>query len=377
MANLSVLQAFSDRLQEPSHVQTLRRAAFDQLSEKSEVQLEPALPFILEFQPEDEAAVGRIAITMLGSLDATPAEKNPAMSAMASVLLLSLSTHRHYAYLTGALFLSIPDDVTFQHPLNIRWKSLSSWMAPHLVLQVGERSRIVITEILEGDAAEWSHGTELIIGEEAMVQYVLLQQTSPSTAISAQQRSHIEAGASLTWHIHTLGGKNAEQDVISEAIGNHATSSIQWLFYASEQERYALSCRNIFSSGNGSGEIVMRGVAEDQGHVSCSGMIDIGLEGKGTDTYLTQEVLMLDPTARIDAIPALEIKTNDVKASHSATVAHVTEEDLFYFASRGIDPAEAKGMFVQGFLMDLVEKVPDAELRETVNQVIEKKYVRS
>ena len=66
-------------------------------------------------------------------------------------------------------------------------------------------------------------------------------------------------------------------------------------------------------------------------------MIEIGPEGTGTDACLTQEVLMLDPTAKVDAIPALEIRTNDVKASHSASVSRVTEEDLFYFGSRGLD----------------------------------------
>ncbi len=79
---------------------------------------------------------------------------------------------------------------------------------------------------------------------------------------------------------------------------------------------------------------------------------------------------MLDKTANVDAIPGLEIRTNDVKASHSATVSRVTEEDLFYFRSRGIDPVTARHMFVEGFLYDLAERIYNPDLRERVREVL-------
>ena len=85
---------------------------------------------------------------------------------------------------------------------------------------------------------------------------------------------------------------------------------------------------------------------------------------------------MLDPTSKVDAIPALEIKTNDVKASHSATIARVTEEDLFYFGARGIAPAEARRMFVLGFLGDITQRITSDEEREAIIAVIEAKYQR-
>ena len=83
---------------------------------------------------------------------------------------------------------------------------------------------------------------------------------------------------------------------------------------------------------------------------------------------------MLDATAKIDAVPALEIKTNDVKASHSATVARVTPEDLFYFATRGIPERAARAMFVQGFLGQIAERISDKGSREMVEGMIAEKY---
>ena len=154
-----------------------------------------------------------------------------------------------------------------------------------------------------------------------------------------------------------------------------AVSDVDWIFYAKGDDKHTLSARNVFEAQEGGGEITMKGVAEGKAHVRCDGLIDIGLQGGGTDTYLTEDVLMLDDTAKVDAVPGLEIKTNDVKASHSATVSKVTPEDLFYFASRGIDQTEARHMYVQGFLGDLTEKIVDVEIREEVLAGIEKKLL--
>jgi Fe-S cluster assembly protein SufB/Fe-S cluster assembly protein SufD len=118
----------------------------------------------------------------------------------------------------------------------------------------------------------------------------------------------------------------------------------------------------------------MRGVAEGKAFAVAKGMIEIGINGGGTNTYLTQNVLMLDSTSKVDAVPALEIKTNDVKASHSATVSRLTAEDLFYFGSRSIDPVTARAMYVQGFLGDITQRILNHKMRTEVMEMIEKKY---
>ena len=127
-----------------------------------------------------------------------------------------------------------------------------------------------------------------------------------------------------------------------------------------------ISVKNVFLGKRGGGEVTIKGIAQEKGNVRAYGLIDIGPQGGGTNTYLTEDVLMLDPTAKVDAIPALEIKTNDVKASHSATVSRVTEEDLFYFAARGIAEKQARRMYVDGFLSDLLIKIPTPAFQEKV-----------
>lgn len=181
--------------------------------------------------------------------------------------------------------------------------------------------------------------------------------------IRVRQESILHESATMRWQNVSAGAGNIEQDVFSRVLGKGGTSEVNWMFATKGKERSSLSVRNVFEGRDGGGEVRIRGVARDAAHVTARGMVEIGSGGGGTNTYLTEEVLMLDPTAKVDAVPALEIKTNDVKASHSATVARVTPEELFYFASRGIPAETAKGMYVRGFLEDFASDIASPALQ--------------
>lgn len=250
-------------------------------------------------------------------------------------------------------------------------------------ITVGKNARVCIVQELSGPSPPaplpegeggLSSDVEVIVEEGAHVEFISINRMSSDVPVKIQQRSHVADNATIRWRNVTLGAGAVDHDLRSELAGADAVSEVDWMFYAKDDEKYRLSARNIFTGRQGSGEITMKGVAEEKGHVKCDGMIEIGKGGAGTDTYLTQDVLMLDKTSKVDAIPGLEIKTNDVRASHSATVSKVTDEDLFYFAARGIVEKEARQMFVEGFLGDLIAKIGSASEREEVMNAVAGKY---
>ncbi len=253
------------------------------------------------------------------------------------------------------------------HPAQLALSDSST----HLQLHAEARSSGHIMLQIEENVSQC--GIEIVIDDEAEWDVTVITIARSSVPLHVRQQHTIGTGATLRLHIVTLH-PTITYDVRSHVIGMNSESGIDWMFYAKGSEKQALNVRNIFDGRDGRGEILMRGIAEQQSHAECKGMIEIGLKGGGTNTYLTQEVLMLDPTSKVDAVPGLEIKTNDVKASHSATVARITEEDLFYFGARGISPHEARRMFVLGFLGDITERIPDAVAREEVIEMIEQKY---
>jgi len=96
------------------------------------------------------------------------------------------------------------------------------------------------------------------------------------------------------------------------------------------------------------GRSVAKAISLEKGRVSMEGLIRVPPYAEGVDSYLEEHALLLK--GRAYQYPSLEIENNDVKASHSASLFPIEEEDLFYLQQRGIERREAYAMLVEGFL---------------------------
>ena len=281
-------------------------------------------------------------------------------------LLPSGDDANEYCYL-----LFVPRGV---HPQDIQTYDIGAGHS-RLIVLLEEGASVRARVWLGCKEPESLHTTEIFLEDGAELSLLFVQE-SDAPSLTIRQRTAIGANAKLSMQNVSLGSAQLEHSFLSDVQGVQAESSVDWLFYSKNAEQQSIHACNVFHARDGSGEITMKGVAEDKAHMVCTGMIDIELGGGGTDTYLREDVLMLDRTAKVDAVPGLEIKTNDVKASHSATVSKVTEEDLFYFASRGIPQRAAREMYILGFLGDLTRRIADERERASVLEAIERKYRR-
>jgi Fe-S cluster assembly scaffold protein SufB len=85
--------------------------------------------------------------------------------------------------------------------------------------------------------------------------------------------------------------------------------------------------------------------------------------------------MILGKEARADAIPGLEIETNEVKATHSASVAQINDEQIFYLMSRGMSEDEAKRLIIVGFFEPIVERIPVPEVARRIRRILELKWL--
>lgn len=93
-----------------------------------------------------------------------------------------------------------------------------------------------------------------------------------------------------------------------------------------------------------------RGVVGKSQNTVSHARIVIPKSGDLSDSFVEQHFLLLDGSAKVEAIPSLEIEANNVKASHSATMSPIDAEKIFYLTSRGMNESEACKMIIQGFL---------------------------
>ena len=103
------------------------------------------------------------------------------------------------------------------------------------------------------------------------------------------------------------------------------------------------------------GRVEVRGIAQNGAKVSIIGKVKVEKDAPMTDSFLSMKMLILDGKSSAIAEPELEILNNNVKASHSASVGKIDEEQLLYLMSRGLDNSSAKNLIVSGFLEEVIK----------------------
>lgn len=188
-----------------------------------------------------------------------------------------------------------------------------------------------------------------------------------NNADSAQvvERGTVKEEARLHW-INVTSGLKVQHTLESHVCGAHGTSVIDWVCLGAGTASQYIAARNIFDAPFGRGETTIFGAALDEAHIQCDGRVDISCSGDGTETRLCERVLILDPKASVRVLPCMDVRTNNVKASHTATVSRLTDDDLFYFGSRGIARDRARQMLVEGFLGEIINRIPDVNLRKRI-----------
>ena len=211
---------------------------------------------------------------------------------------------------------------------------------------------------------------ELHVGQAATLRYVSTQDISERAWIFATQRAQIERDARLDWTALGFGSGRgkvrmetnlAGQGSEARVTGGYAGGAGQHLDYDTTQEHAA---PNTFS------DLAFRGVLAAGATAVWRGMIRVDPGAQGTDAFQVSRNLLLSPDAHADSIPGLEIEADDVRCTHAAAIAQIDRDQLFYLTSRGLTPAEAKQLIVEGFLESLVERLAEGPVRDEVSAAL-------
>ena len=146
------------------------------------------------------------------------------------------------------------------------------------------------------------------------------------------------------------------------------------VFFCDGKQRYDLDANLVHNSPDSAGSLTARGVLKGESQSIFKGMVKIKKGAKNSHSYLAHHAMLLDKRARSDAIPGLDIDTNEVKATHSASVAQIDEEQIFYLEARGLPKDEAKKLIVIGFFEPVLSRIPIEFAREGAKFTVEGKW---
>jgi Fe-S cluster assembly protein SufD len=194
---------------------------------------------------------------------------------------------------------------------------------------------------------------------------VIVQDAALDAVAIRDFRVVLQAGATATFHVLNIGGKYGR---VAIDVTCHEGSHFELggaILGGGEQTLEIVTTLNHIEPEATSNQVV-RSVLGGRATGSFLGKVAVARGAQKTDAGQSVKAMLLTRTATANAKPELEIFADDVKCAHGATVGELDAQALFYLASRGLPPAEAKALLLRAFIGSVFDGIADQAERERV-----------
>ncbi|MCS7146309.1 MAG: SufD family Fe-S cluster assembly protein [Nitrososphaerota archaeon] len=285
-----------------------------------------------------------------------------------------------YSSLNSGVVVYVPDG--FEADLKVRLIWLTNEgdgvTSALTLIYAGRDSRVSFLEehysYGSGEKSFVGHIITVIGGDNSSVKHALFNNLSNSAEVAIYRRSYTMNYASQTWIGANLGGAVSKSLVDNVLAGNGARSDTLEVTMATGSQRFDVTANLIHRGEGTTGRVVVKGLGLDSSRMIFKGIIKIEQRAKNTSAYLAEHAMLLSPNARADAIPGLEIESDNVKATHSASVSQVDPEQLWYLMTRGLSKDEAVRLIATGFFEPVISQIDVAEVRWSIRHMLENKW---
>jgi Fe-S cluster assembly protein SufD len=284
------------------------------------------------------------------------------------------------AFFEDAIYLYIPRGAVIEKPIELVFVSGSPaergtdalLNAPRLLIVAEENSQATILEtyISSYPGAFTCAVTEVIAGDNAIVDHYKVTDENADALHVAQMGVQLGTGTVFSSHSVTLGGGFVRNEVTARLDGEHAECTLNGL-YLGDGDRLVDNHTTIdHASPNCSSHELYKGILADKSRGVFNGKIFVRLDAQKTDAKQTNKALLLSPDARVDTKPQLEILADDVKCTHGATIGQLEPNQVFYLRSRGISETDARSLLTYAFAGDVVQRIKVAALKSALDKRI-------
>jgi Fe-S cluster assembly protein SufD len=283
----------------------------------------------------------------------------------------------HCASLSSAYILTIPKHTSINETLLIRHlyhainQSESSSYNTHIIVDLQEGASLSMVEMIDAPSdILFFPKITFLIGKNANLNFVSVQDLPRLSKNLSVHSFFLSEQATLGYAQVTLGAKVSRNDVYCELNGVKANADLYLLSALDKNQHNDFHGSQMHSAPGARSNLYCKNALKDKSRGVYFGVIDVAENAQKTDAYQTNRNFLLSKEARVDSIPNLAIRANDVKCSHGASTGQVNEEELFYLRSRGLKKEEAERLLVTGFFGDIIAKIPIESVKEEIAQMV-------
>src|SRR6187549_2960504 len=159
--------------------------------------------------------------------------------------------------------------------------------------------------------------------------------------------TQVETGSAITWKYPSciLQGDNSVGEFYSVAVTNN-------------YQQADTGTKMIHIGKNTRSTIVSKGISAGHSNNSYRGLVRIAPTAAGARNYSQCDSMLIGDQCGAHTFPYIQVRNQEAKVEHEASTSEIGEDQLFYFAQRGIGNEEAVSMIINGFCKDVFQQLP-------------------
>ena len=283
------------------------------------------------------------------------------------------------AAFNSGIFIHIPRNLVIEKPiyfLTCLSDDGHSTISRNIIF-AGESSKATIVQELYSPQTETQQAyLELLntnLAANAQLDITTLQMMDQHAVTFSTRHTDLAQDAKVNWYSGLFGSMLSRYKTEYFLNGTGASSNDSEVIFGNNEQSFDIQTNVTHESPSTEGRVVEKSILRNKSKSLFKGMIRIKENATKSNSFLSGRSILLDKDAKSDSIPGLEIFTNDVKATHSASVAQIDEEQIFYLKTRCLTHEEAERTIIEGFLEPLSRKM-SFQVRAWIAFLIESKW---
>ena len=170
--------------------------------------------------------------------------------------------------------------------------------------------------------------------------------------------------------ILSSGSNFSKNEVNCNLNGEYSSAFINGIFSLNNNQQHEIRTTMNHLTENTKSYQLIKSVLGKDSKAIYQGKIFVNSKAQKTDGYQLSKAILLDKTSEFNAKPELEIYADDVKCSHGSASGSLDENSIFYLMSRGLNYQQSKELLINGFLLEVIEKITDPEIKNLIKNMI-------
>jgi len=223
------------------------------------------------------------------------------------------------------------------------------------------------------EEAPGGEGKKIICRKNSELEYIFLLPEAVQKNITLEKEIVVEEGGSARVYFFYFGGADVHSKL---KIGLKSFSRMNYdvIFFLDKKQVLQLDENYSFHEPRGFGRFCAKGFVSGESRGEYNGNIIIEKKSQETDGKLEVHSYILGSGAKCGMLPKLDIRANNVKAGHAATVSKIDDDNLFYLESRGIKKNDAMRLIVEGAFLGVTNRLTDQNVGDAILEMARKKF---